>query len=202
MLLGLVFWLLSFAYAQEPRQPTVMVNPTGIVIFVSPETQNEVSLTSLIAAKARIHKNSINDSFAMTEGINFTKRQIRVYDSSNIAFHNAGCDYLNTALKCGVDNKHWTITTAIVVEDMEASFILNLHDETAAIIGSAAIPIYGWIERQPRWKRTIVVSEGMMGESKQEMFEQWPDKKIKHPPRIRSKDVTQAMISLFLSFEK
>jgi hypothetical protein len=77
-----------------------------------------------------------------------------------------------------------------------------MHDERGIIIGTASVPIYGTIEFQPRWKRTVVVSEGLMGQQTQDIFQQWPDKKIKHPPYVRSRDVSQALLILFSSFDR
>ena len=202
MLFGLIFWLFMTVYAQEPDYSINVISPTGIVIYVDKEKDNAVSLTHLISANARTHRHTINDYYAMWEGINFEKRNIRIYDYKNIKYFDPECDYNKDAVGCSVTNGHWSLTSQIVREEMEASFILNLHNETGVIIGTASVPIYGTIEFQPRWKRTIVVSEGLMGQQKQEMFEQWPDKKIKHPPYVRSKDVSQAFIILFSSFDR
>lgn len=201
MLFTLFFALFLSAYAQEPDYSMEVSSPVGILIYIDREQDNKVELTNLIAANARVHRHVINSYYAMWEGVKFEKRKIRIYDPTNITYY-SDCDYDKDALGCGVKNGHWTITSNIVRENMEASFIINLHDETAAIIGTASVPIYGRIEFQPRWKRTIIVADGLMGQSKQEIFEQWPDKKIEHPPYVRSKDVSQALISLFLSFEK
>lgn len=202
MLFGLIFWLFMTVYAQEPDYSVEALSTRGIVIYVDKETDNPVSLTHLISANARTHRHSINDYYAMWEGVNFVKRPIQIYDYKNIKYFDPKCDYNNDAVGCSVKNGHWSLTSQIVREEMEASFILNLHNERGIIIGSASVPIYGTIEFQPRWKRTIIVADGLMGQSKQEIFEQWPDKKIEHPPYVRSKDVSQALLILFSSFDR
>mgnify|MGYP003126372974 FL=1 len=202
MLFGLIFWLFMTAYAQEPDYSIVLTSPREIVIYVDKERDNPVSLTHLISANARTHRHSINDYYARWEGVKFVKREIQIYDYKNIKYFDSGCDYKKDAVGCSVENGHWSLTSQIVREEMEASFILNLHDERGVIIGSASVPIYGRIEFQPRWKRTIIIADGMMGQQKQEVFEQWPDKKIKHPPYVRSKDVSQALLILFSSFDR
>jgi hypothetical protein len=202
MLFGLFLLLFVTVYAQEPDYSIVLTSPSEIVIYVDKEKDNPVSLTSLISANTRVHKHIINDYYAMHEGINFKKREIQIYDHTNIKYFDPNCDYDKGALDCSVQNGHWSLTSSIVREEMEASFIINLHDERGIIIGTASVPIYGKIEFQPRWKRTIIIADGLMGQQKQEVFEQWPDKKIKHPPYVRSKDISQALISLFLSFER
>jgi len=202
MLLGLFYWLSMAAYAEEPDYSIEVSVPKEIVIFIDKEKDNPVSLTNLISANARVHKHIINDNYAMTEGTSFIKRDIEIYDHKNVKYFDTTCNYKKDAIGCSVKNGHWSLTSNIVRENMEASFIINLHDERGIVIGTASVPVYGWIEWQPRWKRTIVISDGIMGQSKQEIFEQWPDKKIKHPPYIRSRDISQALISLFLSFDK
>ena len=202
MLFGLIFWLFMTVYAQEPDYSIDVVSPRGIVIYVDNEKDNSVSLTHLISANARVHRSIINNYYAMWEGIKFIKRDIQIYGYNNIKYFDPNCNYKKDAVGCSISNGHWSLTSQIVREKMEASFILNLHDERGIIIGTASVPIYGTIEFQPRWKRTVVVSEGLMGQQKQDVFEQWPDKKIKHPPHVRSKDVSQALIILFSSFDR
>ena len=189
MLFLLFFALFSSAYAQD------------IVIYVDIEKQNKVKMTSLIASHARVHKSNINSRLASYEGVNFKKRNIRIYDETNVRFLKNKCNYAKTPLECGIKNKHWTITTSIFVEEMQAVFMLNLHDETGNIISTAAIPVWGYIELLPQWKLTQIKGSSMMGDSSQTILERWPDKRVRHPPYIRSKDVTQAILSLFLSID-
>ena len=189
MLFLLFFALFSSAYAQD------------IIIYVDIEKQNKVKMTSLIASHARVHKHNINTRLASYEGVNFQKRNIRIYDETNVRFLKSKCNYAKTPLECGIKNKHWTITTSIFREEMQAVFMLNLHDETGNIISTAAIPVWGYIEFLPQWKLTQIKGQSMMGESNQTILERWPDKRVRHPPYIRSKDVTQGILSLFLSFD-
>ena len=69
MLFGLIFWLFMTAYAQEPDYSIVLTSPREIVIYVDKETDNPVNLTDLISANARTHRRTINDYYAMWEGI-------------------------------------------------------------------------------------------------------------------------------------
>ena len=202
MLLGLIYWLSMAVYAEEPDYSMEITSPREVVIYVDKETDNPVNLTDLISANARVHRRTINDYYAMWEGIKFIEREIQIYDHKNIKYFDPGCDYNKDAVGCSVKNGHWSITTNIVREGMEASFILNLVDERGVIIGTSSVPVYGRIEFEPRWKKTVIVADGLMGQSKQQIFEQWPDKKIKHPPYIRSRDVSQALIILFSSFDR
>jgi len=201
MLLGLFFWAFMNAYAEEPNHFMEIIENDGIVIYVDIEKDNKIELTHLIAANARLHKEVINEGYAMKEGIGYEKRKIRIYDKTNIAYFDS-CDYLKNPIPCSIENKNWLIKTHIYIEDLHASLIVNLHDETGNIIGTSSIPVHGWIELLPQWKKTTVVSSGMMGQTKQTILEQWPHKQKKHPPYIRSKDVSQALIGLFLSFDK
>lgn len=189
MLFLLFFMLFSTAYAED------------VVIYVDIEKDNKVKMTNLISSHARVHKESINSRFASFEGIKFESRNIRVYDETNIKYFNKTCDYAKSALDCGIKNKHWTITTSIFREEMQAVFMLNLHDETGNIISTSAIPVWGWIEFLPQWKLTQIKGSSMMGESNQTILERWPDKRVRHPPYIRSKDVTQGILALFLSID-
>ena len=189
MLFLLFFMMFSSAYAQD------------IIIFVDIEKDNKVQMTNLIASHARVYKNNINSRLASYEGVRFKKRNIRIYDQNNFKYLNNKCDYLKSALECGIKNKHWTITTSIFREEMQAVFMLNLHDETGNIISTSAIPVWGYIEFLPQWKLTQVKGSGMMGEQSQTILERWPDKRVRHPPYIRANDVTQGILSLFLSFD-
>jgi len=166
MLLGLFYWLSMAAYAEEPDYSIEVSVPKEIVIFIDKEKDNPVSLTNLISANARVHKHIINDNYAMTEGTSFIKRDIEIYDHKNVKYFDTTCNYKKDAIGCSVKNGHWSLTSNIVRENMEASFIINLHDERGIVIGTASVPVYGWIEWQPRWKRTIVISDGIMGQSK------------------------------------
>ena len=189
MLFLLFFAMFSAAYAQD------------VVIYVDIEKQNKVKMTSLIASHARVHKENINTRYAAFEGVNFQSRSVKVYDQTNIKYFNKNCNYVKSALDCGIKNKHWTLTTSIFVEEMQAVFMLNLHDETGNIISTAAVPVWGYIELLPQWKLTQIKGSSMMGDSSQTILERWPDKRVRHPPYIRSKDVTQAILSLFLSID-
>ena len=189
MLFLLFFMMFSSAYAQD------------IIIFVDIEKDNKVQMTNLIASHARVYKNNINSRLASYEGVGFKKRNIRIYDQSNFKYLNNKCDYLKSALECGIKNKHLTITTSIFREEMQAAFMLNLHDETGNIISTSAIPVWGYIEFLPQWKLTQVKGSGMMGEKSQTILERCPDKRVRHPPYIRANDVTQGILSLFLSFD-
>tara|TARA_Y100000593_G_C4317520_1_gene341706 strand:- start:2701 stop:3312 length:612 start_codon:yes stop_codon:yes gene_type:complete len=202
MLFALIFWLFSAAYAEEPNYELTVNGAKGIVIYIDIEKDNKVEMTNLIASRARLHKENINTRFSHFEGIGFEKRKIRIYDQNNIKYFNKNCDYKKKALDCGVQNGHWTISSSIFIEDLHAAFILNLYDETGNVISSASIPIYGWIEFLPQWKKTTIKDQSVFGEQKREVLEQWPDKQKKHPPHIRSRDVSQALLALYLSFDR
>jgi len=128
--------------------------------------------------------------------------KVKVYDQTNIKHFNKNkCDYKTDALKCGMENNHWTIIPSITVEQLHANFNLSLFDENGNEIASSSVPVWGFVQLLPRYKKTIITENTMFGKAQREIIEQYPPKRKEIPPLITSKHVSDAIMMLYLSIE-
>ena len=107
------------------------------------------------------------------------------------------CDYIN-AVKCGVQNGHWTLRTIVSVGDKFSVFQTLLYDEAGRVIGSSNQTAWGTIRWKPRWKLTKIKESGGFGGDKQtEVFEMWPPKMEELPPLITPYVVGQSKFGFY-----
>ena len=128
---------------------------------------------------------------------------IDIYDWSNIAFMDSysKCDYIN-AIKCGVQNNHWTLRTVILVGDKYSTVTMKLYDNYGKIVGKGTNTTWGHIRWKPQWKLTKIKEQGALGGSSKEIFEMWPPKIEEIPPLIKPYNIRQASYGVYLSVIK
>ena len=124
---------------------------------------------------------------------------ISVWDWRNLQYMPTykKCDYKN-AVKCGVQNKHWTLRTIVSVGDKFSVFQTLLYDETGKVIGSSNQTTWGTIRWKPQWKLTKIKEAGAFGGAKEtEIFEMWPPKMEELPPLITPYTVSQSKFGFY-----
>ena len=64
---------------------------------------------------------------------------VDIYDWTNIAYMPtySKCDY-SDAVKCGIQNGHWTIRTVILVGDKFSTITMKLYDNKGMVIGKGS----------------------------------------------------------------
>ena len=127
--------------------------------------------------------------------------ELRVYDWTNIV-HKPGfsiCDY-SDAVKCGMQNKHWTLQTIVTVGKKFSTITMKIYDEKGHIIANGSKTAWGKIRWKPQWKLTKVKESGGFGGGKStEIFEMWPPKMEELPPLLKPYHVHQASQFLYSS---
>jgi hypothetical protein len=123
---------------------------------------------------------------------------INVYDWTNIQHMPTykQCNY-NNAIKCGIQNKHWTLRTIVWVGKQFSLVTIKLYNEKGLVIGNGSKRVTGTINWKPRWKLTRIKEQGPFGAGSKEIFEQWPPLMEEVPPLITDYTVGQAMISVY-----
>ena len=121
--------------------------------------------------------------------------------ASAFYYKNNKCDYKNKPVICGVKNNHWTIVPSLTVEKLHANFNLILLDENGVTIASSSVPVWGFVQLLPQYKKTTIKENSMFGPVQREILEQYPPKRKEIPPLIASTHVSQAIMMLYLSIE-
>ena len=123
---------------------------------------------------------------------------IDIYDWSNISFMDSysRCDYTN-AIKCGVQNNHWTLKTVILVGEKYSTITMKMYDNHGKIIGRGSNTTWGKIRWKPQWKLTRIKEQGAFGGATKEIFEMWPPQIQEIPPLIKPYNIRQASHGAF-----
>jgi hypothetical protein len=87
------------------------------------------------------------------------------------------------------------------MEKLHANLNLSLLDENGEVISSSSVPVWGFVQLLPRYKKTTVTENSMFGKVQREILEQYPPKRKEIPPLINSSHVSDAIMKLFLSIE-
>jgi len=200
MLFTLIFWLFSAASGETPNHE-IIVRPSNVVIYVS-EGNDTKWLSNLISNYATLHKENIRHTITKAVAPAVYEGKIKIYDKNNIKYLNKSkCDYKKSAIRCGIENKHWTLVPSIVVEKLHANFNLTLLDEEGNTIASSSVPVWGFIQLLPRYKKTTITENTMFGKVQREILEQYPPKRKEIPPLVTSAHISDAVMMLFLSIE-
>jgi hypothetical protein len=200
MFLGLILWLFMPAQAQDTNYE-IVVTPSDVIIFVG-EDKSSQRLTRLISTYAKLHKGMVKHSLTTAVAPSTFDGKVKVYDVDNIKyFKNNKCDYKSKPVACGVKNNHWTIVSTVTMEKLHANLNLSLLDENGEVISSSSVPVWGFVQLLPRYKKTTVTENSMFGKVQREILEQYPPKRKEIPPLINSSHVSDAIMKLFLSIE-
>ena len=125
--------------------------------------------------------------------------EINVWDWRNAMYMPTykKCDYRD-AVKCGIQNKHWTLRTIVSVGEKFSVFQTILYDEKGKVLGTSNQTAWGTIRWKPQWKLTkIKESGGFMGGKETEIFEMWPPKMEEIPPLITPYIVGQSPFGFY-----
>ena len=200
MFLGLILWLFMPAKAEDVDYE-VVVTPSDVVIFVGEDKSSE-KLTRLISTYAKLHRGMVRTTLTRSVAPSTYDGKITVYDADNIKYHKGSeCDYKSKPVVCGMKNNHWTIVPSITTEKLHANLNLTLLDHNGAAIASSSVPVWGFVQLLPRYKKTTVTENSMFGKVQREILEQYPPKRKEIPPLITSQHVSQAIMMLYLSIE-
>lgn len=200
MLFTLFFWLFSTAYGEQPNHE-IVVKPSNVFIYVD-QDESSKKLSKLISTYARLHRETVRHTLTKAVAPEVFEGKIRVYDQKNIKYRNdSKCDYTVDAVKCGMENNHWTMVSSITIEQLHANFNLSLFDEDGVEIATSSVPVWGFIQLIPRYKKTTVTENSMFGKVQREILEQYPPKRKEIPPLITSRHVSEAIMMLYLAIE-
>ena len=206
MLFALIFWLFSAAYAEEPNHEiTVRADYQVVQIYVDisevHDPQGKVGtsmpLNIMIAEQAQ-HTSIIKNRMNRHTGAEIWNGEVNVYDWKNIQYMPGfkKCNYAD-AVKCGMQNKHWTLRTIVSVGDKYSTLSSYLYDERGMVIASSSKTAWGTIRWHPQWKLTSIKEKGPFGAAAKQVFEQWPDRMEEVPPLITPLTVSQAAFSFY-----
>ena len=209
MLFMLIFWLLSAVYAEEPNASiTVEENRPNyqvVQIYVditevhTPDGKIGTSMPLNIMMAEEAQKTTIlKNRMHRHTGAEVWNGEINVYDWKNVQYMPTykKCNY-NNAVKCGIQNGHWTLRTIVSVGDKYSIFTVYLYDETGHVIASSDQTAWGTIRWKPRWKLTRIKEQNAFGGGTTEIFERWPDKMEEIPPLITPKTISQASFGFY-----
>ena len=90
---------------------------------------------------------------------------------------------------------------SVTVEKLHANFNLSLLNENGDVIASSSVPVWGFVQLLPQYKKTTIKENSMFGPVQREILEQYPPKRKEIPPLITSTHVSQAIMMLYLSIE-
>ena len=123
---------------------------------------------------------------------------IEIYDWSNVMYMPTfnQCDY-SDAIRCGIQNGHWTLRTVILVGQKYSTITMKLYDNKGKIMGKSSNTTWGFIRWKPQWKLTKIKDQGPMGEATREIFEMWPPKIEEIPPLITPHNINQASYGVY-----
>ena len=172
----LFFALFSSAYANDDYQVVQIYVDITEVHDPQGKVGTSIPLNVMMAEEAQ-HTNMIVNRMNRHTGAEVWNGEINVYDWKNIQYMPTfkKCNY-NDAIKCGVQNKHWTLRTIVSVGEKFSSFTVYLYDETGHVIASSNQTSWGTIRRHPQWKLTSVKEQGPFGAAAKQIFEQCPDR--------------------------
>ena len=200
MLFTFIFWLLSAAYGEEPNHE-IVVRPSNVEIYID-QDESSTKLSKLISTYARLHRGTVKYTMTRAVAPEVFEGKIRVYDQTNIKYKNkTKCNYALDAIQCGIENNHWTIVSSITIEQLHANFNLSLFDEEGMEIATSSVPVWGFVQLLPRYKKTTITENSMYGKVQREILEQFPPKRKEIPPLITSQHVSDAIMMLYLAIE-
>ena len=187
-----MYWLMTALFLSA--EPSKKIEK----IYVAPPTIHDVALAS--------YQPYINSLLVASANVNthWVKRSKRadaayIYDKHTIeAALDTTCDY-DKPLHCGSENYHWVMITDILTTEHFATVIVKLYDENTQLIASTSKSSYSVEDCKPQVKQTNIKSQSMLGETRSEIIEKFPDKCVTLEPKILSRDINQAVTIMFAS---
>ena len=210
MTILMMFWMLfASARAEQPgasivieeERPDYQVVQIYVDITEVHDPQGQVGtsmpLNIMIAEEAQ-HTSILENRMHRHTGAEVWSGEVNVYDWKNIKYMPTfkKCDYRN-AVKCGIQNAHWTLRTIVSVGEKFSSFTVYLYDEKGFVIASSSQTTWGTIRWHPQWKITKIKQNTMYGPSETEVYEQWPPRMEEIPPLITPKTISQAIFGFY-----
>tara|TARA_R100000278_G_scaffold94546_1_gene72197 strand:- start:670 stop:1341 length:672 start_codon:yes stop_codon:yes gene_type:complete len=209
MLFILFFMLLSAVKAEEPayeltvadKKPEYQVIQIYVDLSEVHDPQGRVGtsipLNVIIAERAQ-HTSLLEDRLHRYASPKTWEGEINVYDWNNIQYMPTfkKCNY-QYAVKCGVQNSHWTLRTIVSVGQKYSMLTVYLYDERGIVIASSSQTTWGTIRWHPRWKLTTIKEQGPFGGGTKQIFERWPDRMEEVPPLITPKSIHQASFGFY-----
>ena len=197
MLFILFFALFSSAYAADDYQVVNIYVDLTEVHDPQGRVGTSMPLNIMIAEQAQ-HTSILEHRMQRISGVKDWVGEINVFDWKNIQYMPTfkKCDYAD-AVRCGIQNNHWTLRTVVSVGDKFSSFTVYLYDERGMVIGSSSQTAWGTIRWHPQWKITTIKEDGAFGASSKQIFEQWPDRMEEIPPLITPKTISDSAFGLF-----
>ena len=202
--MSILLFLLSFAFAQKPKNYQVIQIYVDISEVHAPDGKKGTSVPlNLMIAQTAQKTSMLNHRLQYLSAHEVWRGEINVYDWRNIQHMPTyrRCDYAD-AVKCGIQNSHWTLRTVVSVGDKYSIFQTFLYDEKGKVIGSSNQTAWGTIRWKPQWKLTKIKEQGAFGGSTTEVFEMWPPKLEEIPPLITPYIVGQSVFSFYGSADK
>ncbi len=199
MTILMMFWLLmTTAHAEEQFQKINIYVDITEVHAPDGSSGTSMPLNLMISKQAQTtyvleHRLNHLAGYPPWEG------EIDVWDWRNVQYmpNYKKCDY-SEAVKCGIQNNHWTLRTIVSVGRKFSVFQTLLYDETGKVIASSNQTAWGTIRWKPQWKLTkIKESGGFMGAKQTEVFEMWPPKMEELPPLITPYIVGQSKFGFY-----
>ena len=197
MLFILFFALFSFAYANDDYQVVQIYVDITEVHDPQGKVGTSIPLNVMMAEQAQ-HTGMIINRMNRHTGAETWNGEISVYDWKNIQYMPSfkSCNY-NDAVKCGIQNNHWTLRTIVSVGEKFSSFTVYLYDEKGHVIASSNQTSWGTIRWHPQWKLTTIKEQGPFGPAGKQIFEQWPDRMEEIPPLITPKTISDAAFGFY-----
>ena len=209
MLFMLFFALFSSVYAEEPNVSVLIEeersNYQVVQIYVDlteiHDPQGKVGTSmplNIMMAEEAQHTSILENRMHRHTGAEIWDGEINVYDWKNIQYMPTfkKCNY-SDAVKCGIQNGHWTLRTIVSVGEKFSSFTVYLYDERGFVIASSSQTAWGTIRWHPQWKLTTIKEQNAFGAASKQIFEQWPDRMEEIPPLITPKTISQATFGFY-----
>ena len=209
MLFILFFLLIAAVSAEEPNYEVTVVDkkPTHQIIQIyvdltevhDPQGRvgTSIPLNTIVAQQAQVTSYLEHNLHRQTSPKEWSG-EINVYDWKNIQYMPTftKCNY-NDAVRCGMQNSHWTLRTIVSVGDKYSILSVYLYDERGMVIGSSSQTAWGTIRWHPRWKLTTIKEQGPFGGGTKQIFERWPDRMEEVPPLITPRVIYQSSFGFY-----
>ena len=184
----MIFWaFIATSYAQESTDDYQVIQIyVDLTEIHAPDGTKGTSVPLNVMMARTAQKTSILEHRMQRHtGAEIWNGEINVYDWQNVMHMPSykQCDYSN-AIKCGIQNNHWTLRTVVSVGKKFSVFTVYLYDEKGLVIASSSKTAWGTIRWHPQWKITQIKEQGPFGAAAKEIFEQWPPRMEELPPLI------------------
>jgi len=188
----LMFSKLSFAKGET----SVYVDLSRVTIDKNIGTSER--LNTLVTTYAGMHRGMLRRRLTARVSPAVYNSSIDIYDIHNVSYFFKKCNY-SDAIKCGIDNIHWTVVTEVSVGKKLTILSMKMYNEKGALVSTSSIDIWGKIRYKPQWKLTTISEQTMFGNVKKKILEQYPPKIEELPPLITPAHISQTMMLLYLS---